>query len=161
MLRNSATCSFIVGLRKAVLLSQIFFPKLEFSRSFWKRGAAQLLWATFVTRRPCQVHTSRFQPVFWNDWFTDLDPALFFKSFQDVNVFFFPIAYLWYICISLHRRQIGILYLEVTRPKLTVLALIQMFNDDIHAGLLLLISSFLQFSTVYFTFMLLLIEGFM
>jgi hypothetical protein len=65
------------------------------------------------------------------------------KAFKMSTFYFFPIAYLWYICISLHRRQVGILYLEVTRPKLTVLALIQMINDDIHASLLL-ISLFLH-----------------
>jgi hypothetical protein len=59
----------IIELRKAVSLSQIFFPKVGFFAVFWKREAAKLLWATFVTRRPCQVLTSRFQPVFGADIF--------------------------------------------------------------------------------------------
>jgi hypothetical protein len=40
--------------------------------------------------------------------------------------------------------QYGFLYLKLTRPKLTVLALIQMFNDDIHDGFLLFIFLFLH-----------------
>jgi hypothetical protein len=47
MLRNSATCSFIVELRKAVSLSQIFCPKWGFSRNFWKKRSSKAAMGDF------------------------------------------------------------------------------------------------------------------
>ncbi len=157
MLRNNyfplCHLQFIIELRKAVTLSQIFFPKLDFSRSFLKEQQSctgRLLWHGGHAKFSHQG----FNRCFGTDifvlirimdpyhWFTDLDPALFFKSFQDVNVLIFCNCLL-VVQISLHRRQVGILYLKVTRPKLTVLAPIHIFNDDINASLLL-ISLFLH-----------------